>query len=106
MWPHDYDADAGHEPCDWCGLHSCEDSEACVTAHDAHMREVGASKERKAHVHWLYVAAKAALAIARTYRVEEGKQGRRERETLAQVRSYRADIRAIRAGGSVAQAAE
>lgn len=100
MWPTDYDQqlDAGHEPCERCGALDC--GEECVAAYDLYR------KRPEAAIRWLYVACRMSMLRARSYRTEEGQQGQRERQALAAVRSYRNDIRAIRAGETHAKAAE
>ena len=94
MYPHDHDADAGHGRCERCGSYD-DCGEECVALYDS----AKADRERPMNIRWLYAACRIALALAHSYRSEDGPNGRRYRAALATVRSYRNDIRALRAGG-------
>jgi len=105
MWPTDYDAEAGHEPCERCGAHK-DCGEDCIAAFVAYQEELEARAYRRAQIHKYYVAARLCIAFARSYRAEEGRGGQREREALAQAQSYRISARELRSGETTAIAAE
>jgi hypothetical protein len=90
MYPHDHDADAGHDRCERCGFDTC--GEECIATYRRH--------ERRENIAALYSLAWSALLLVRIYQVMPDTTGRREAELLARVTEHRASIRALRAKGN------